>query len=175
MDHADWMERQHESIRALAKTSKVYARKAAALPHVLSDFQKRVVDIMGIVGGGIYNAPVTSWDWDYGWGAVSVLWKRELTTFDFDSLTALVVLCHEARIRLCINSAGPRMMRLTFWQREADGGLSKRHPNIDEAVAALRRRMPANHRIFYRSRGCLDEANQVTTGRDSMPANEKLL
>ena len=167
MDHADWMERQHEAIRHLAKTSKVYARKAADLPQKLSEFQARVVDIMGIVGRGIYNAPVTSWDWNYGWGAVSVLWKRELSTFDFDSLTTLVLLCHEARMRLCVESAGPRMMRLTFWQREATGSWAKRHPNIDEAVAAFRKRMPADHRVFYRS----VEAQSVDQPEAVLPSN----
>src|SRR6185312_6318513 len=112
--------------------------------------QKRVCDILGVIGNGIYNAPIShdSIDWNYGKG-VSVVWTGDLATFDFSALTMLVFLCHEARIRCCIDSAGPRRLRLSFWQRKADGRLYERHPNLDEAVADFHLHMPADHRIIY--------------------------
>jgi hypothetical protein len=41
-------------------------------------------------------------------------------------------------------------MRLSFWQRTATGDMVARHPNLDEAVAAFREYLPADHRIIYR-------------------------
>ena len=120
----------------------------------LTEFQARVMDILGMVGGGIYNAPI-AWrtvKWEYGRKGVSLIWHagNGLATFDFDSLTKLVFLCHEARIRCCIDPGGPRMFRLSFWPRQATGQLYQRHPNLDEAVADFRRYLPADHRIIYK-------------------------
>ena len=129
MDHAEWMER--------------------ATKRTLTPFQKRVVTILGIVGSGIYNAPINpskiNWDWGKG---VSVVWKRDLCTWDFNNLTLLVVLCHEARIRLEVDTAGPVGIRLSFWQRKSEGGISERHPSIDEAVESFRKHMAEDHVLY---------------------------
>lgn len=149
MDHADWMERNNRAANRLDRNRKGYKRQ----PEELNEFQKKVCDIIGMVGGGIYNAPVahSKIDWQYGHDGVSVIWHgRDLSTFDFHELTALVFLCYEARIRCSLAPAGPRMLRLSFWQREATGSTPERHPNLDEAVAAFRAYLPVDHRIIYR-------------------------
>jgi hypothetical protein len=147
MDHAGWMESNNRALNRVNAKRKGFQR----VPEELTDFQKRVVDIVGMVGGGIYNAPIsTKIDWKYSWNGVSFTWHREMATWDFDQLTRLVFLCHEARIRCQIESAGPKLLRLTFWEREATGDMSVRHPNLDEAVRAFREYLPADHRIIYR-------------------------
>lgn len=147
MDHAEWMETQHRAMRRRAEDK---GKRLPGIPEILNDFQKKVVDIVGMVGCGIYNAPIADRiDWEYGGRGVAVIWKRELATFDFDQLTRLVFLCHEARIRCQVESAGPRMMRLAFWQRVHAGDVAVRHPNLDEAVAAFRQYLPVSHRIVY--------------------------
>lgn len=145
MDHAGWMQKHIECQRRAGR------KMHASTPETLNDFQKRVVDILGIVGCGIYNAPINpdKIDWKYGFHGVSVVWQRELATWDFGQLTMLVLLCHEARIRCSIEGSGPRNIRLSFWQRKEAGGMAERHPNIEEAVASLRRYLPADHRIRY--------------------------
>jgi hypothetical protein len=82
--------------------------------------------------------------------AISLIWHagNGLATFDFDSLTKLVFLCHEARIRCCIDPGGPRMFRLSFWPRKKSVNLYERHPNLDEAVAAFRQYLPSDHRVI---------------------------
>jgi hypothetical protein len=122
------------------------------LPEKLNEFQSKVADILGMVGGGIYNAPMCheKVEWNYGLAGVSCTWAQDLATFDFDQLTRLVLLCHEARIRCCIDPAGPRLLRLSFWQRASAGSLATRHPSIDEAVTAFRGYLPEDHRIRYR-------------------------
>jgi len=107
----------------------------AAAPDALNRFQSKVIDIVGRCSGNIYNSPV-AWDtfrWDYG-GGIGVPWKGgELTTFDFGRLTRFVLLCHVARIRFGVQSHG-RNLLLTFYQRSHEGGMSDRHPGLDEAV-----------------------------------------
>jgi hypothetical protein len=150
MDHAEWM----ESNNAAANRLNAKRRGWKVQPETLTPFQKKVCDILGMVGGGIYNAPIAhdKIDWDYGWGGVSVVWKHhDLSTFDYNQLTSLVFLCHEARIRCSVAPAGPKLLRLSFWQREPDGSMAKRHPNLDEAVAAFRGYLPPEHRIVFRS------------------------
>jgi hypothetical protein len=148
MDHADWMQKQIDATRANAQRR---GKIPMGLPEQLSDFQKKAVDIVGMVGGGIYNAPIADKiDWHYGHTGVAFIWKREMSTWDFDQLTILVFLCHEARIRCQIESAGPSMMRLAFWPRTHKGDVARRHPSLDEAVTAFRAYLPADHRIIYK-------------------------
>ncbi|MCW2242314.1 hypothetical protein [Azospirillum canadense] len=160
MDHAAWAEgaiaagkRMLAASRA-RKTRSDNTKGYAAAPDTLSEFQAKVMDILGMVGGGIYNAPI-AWDaiqW-IGWGqGMAVPWHEgnSFATFDGDRLTKLVFLCHEARIRCEIRTHAPRMFLLCFWPRLAEGRLGERHPNLDEAVAAFRDYLPADHRVVHR-------------------------
>lgn len=147
MDHAAWVEQNNKA------SNRIYAHRKKYLPapESLTEFQAKVVDILGMVFGGIYNAPIAwnSTDWVYGSGMSVVLNRRkpEMATFDFCHLTSFVFLCHEARIRGSIEPGGFHSFRLSFWQRSSEGGMGRRHPNLDEAVAAFRTWLPKNHRI----------------------------
>ena len=154
MDHAAWMQGQMKAENRFYANRKRSRKVVKPLPESLTPFQQRVVDIVGMAGGGIYNAPICSArciNWRYGWDGVSLTWGGNgLATFDRGDLTMLVFLCHEARIRLCIDAVAPGRLRLSFWQRKDKGGYADRHPNIEEAVAAFRAYLPADHRIIYR-------------------------
>jgi hypothetical protein len=151
MDHADWAQRNITAAKKTAKKQRSDNRKGyAAAPDELNAFQRQVMTILGVVGGGIYNAPI-AWDaivWMGGRGMI-VPWRNDLSTFDFQNLTALVFLCHMARIRCCVSPHGPGMLGLMFHPREAEGGMSQRHPDLDEAYAAYNARFPADHSIRY--------------------------
>jgi len=166
MDHADWVQRNISASKALASKRRPKVDRHGCrvgwtqAPDKLTTFQARVFDIIGMSLGGIYNAPIT-WDsieWgsesdDSEWDHLMVpLRHGELATFDGCGLTFLVLLCHEARIRLSIS---PRMrgLELRFHKRHAEGGYSRRHPNIEEAVAGLRKLLPADSRVPYRPAG----------------------
>ncbi|KDD42470.1 hypothetical protein L529_0484 [Bordetella bronchiseptica MBORD901] len=113
--------------------------------------QRKVFDIVGIVGGGVYNAPI-AWNaiiWRWGDG-IAIPWRSSMSTFDFRELTMLVLLCHEARIRCEIRPHGFHHLMLCFWQRSHIGTMATRHPNLDEAVADFRQYLPADHPIIYR-------------------------
>lgn len=158
MDHAGWVQSNLPHHKKAARNQKPscdrfgYAKGWHGAPDKLSDFHARAFDILGMTFGGIYNAPI-AWDtvkWK-GWGrdAIAVSVRTDLATFDGAALTRLVFLCHEARIRCEIRPNGPRHLLLAFWQRTDRGGTAGRHPNLDEAVAAFKRYLPADHRIIY--------------------------
>lgn len=148
MDHADWMQRHINA----SKSGQF--KMHPTTPESLSDFQKKVVDILGIVGGGIYNAPINhnKINWNYS-GGVTVVWNgRDLATFDFDELSKLVFLCHAARIRCSICGCGPRMIRMSFWQRTPAGDIAQRHPNIAEAVDYFEAALPLDSRLRFEAK-----------------------
>lgn len=146
-DHAGWLENQLDYYRR----KKSPGKSSKPIPEKLNAFQRKVVNIVGTASGGIYNAPICQpdrIDWNYGTG-VSLTWMRELATWDSNTLTLLVFLCHEARIRMEIASAGPRMLRLSFWPREDTGGIAHRHPDLKEAMRDLEAAPPLEHPIRY--------------------------
>lgn len=150
MDHAGWVEDNNRAFNSI----NAKRRRFKPAPEKLTPFQARVMDICGMVGGGIYNAPI-NWDkveWSVGGRGVFVPWRDgRMSTFDFYPLTLLVLLCHEARIRCEIRARAAGHFELTFFERKHEGGMAERHPNIDEAVAAFREYLPADHRIIYRA------------------------
>ncbi|MDR5742481.1 hypothetical protein QCE73_04840 [Caballeronia sp. LZ029] len=158
MDHAKWAE---DDIRAAKKREQKdhplkrrrdVTKGYRAAPDTLSPFQRNVFNILGMVGNGIYNAPI-AWDairWK-GWGhGIAIPWKNDLATWDFNGLTNLVFLSHEARIRVEIRPNGFHGLLLCFWPRVAKGSMCERHPNLAEAVAAFRDYLGENHSIVYR-------------------------
>lgn len=122
----------------------------------LTPFQARCIEMLGWIAGGIHNAPI-DWKrkgvtWAYGVSGFSVVWKHDhMATWDTSKLTWLVMGCCEARIRLEISVANLSSLRLSFWQRQAEGKMSQRHPSLDEFVAAFRNDIPSDHPILYRN------------------------
>lgn len=162
MDHAGWVEANGAASKRMGgkprRDKEGEPMGWHAMPEKLSPFQARVMDILGLSLGGIYNAPI-SWD-AVRWGRASGRWANMavplrhasgMATHDFNRLTTLVLACHQARIRLHIEPHGPRGLMLRFHQRDASGGYADGHPDIDEAVAAFREYVPADHRITYRA------------------------
>lgn len=108
--------------------------------RTLTDFQKRAVALLcDAKRCGPYDFASTfrRATWDFGFG-VSFVIRDELATFDADGLTRLVVGAHEQCIRVSIEGCGPKLLRVSMWQREGrDGPVHKRHPSMSEAVAYL--------------------------------------
>lgn len=152
MDHAGWVEENNGYWNDGHKLRRGFTPR----PVKLSPFQAKVIDICGMVGDGIYNAPI-NWDrvqWgnpDSAWSGMWVPWRDgRMSTFDGNQLTKLVLLAHEARIRIEIQARANGHFVLSFFPRSHDGGCTGRHPNIDEAADAFRRWLPDDHRVSYR-------------------------
>jgi hypothetical protein len=156
MDHAAWVQCNLEaSKKILTKTDLRRAKEKsegwAAAPGQLNEFHKRAFTILGIVGGGIYNAPI-SWKTVF-WHPrmISCAWRNELGTFDFNALTDFVFLCHAARIR---GSIGPRAkchIEIHLSERRSEGRMCEKHPSLEEALTAWHARFPSDHTVIYRS------------------------
>lgn len=154
MDHAAWVERNIVAGKKLHRTARD-VRKAAenkgwlAAPDELNAFQRRAFDILGVVGNGIYNAPI-SWETVY-WSprSVAVSWRHSLATWDFANLTRLVFLCHEARIRADLSPKGFQHVEIMLSERSHEGAMTWRHPDLNEAVSDFRGYFPASHPINY--------------------------
>jgi hypothetical protein len=154
-DHAGWVQTQIECVKRQKPTARE-ARAARehkgwyAAPDALNPFQRRAFDILGIVGNGIYNCPI-SWD-NVHWAPnyIVVSWRGCFATWDFQGLTRFVFLCHEARIRGELSPSGPGRVEVALHERVADGDISRRHPNLTEAIDAFRQEMPVKHPIMYR-------------------------
>jgi hypothetical protein len=110
----------------------------------LSAFHHKVADLLvRCFRSGIYNVPIT-------WERVD--WSREnavrfpvragrgLDTWDFDTLTRLVIAAHDECIRFGVEPSGPGMLALTFHQRLGrEGPMHSRHPTIETAIEDYRR------------------------------------
>ena len=122
---AEWLERQLE-----------YDGKK------VSDFGRKVADLLGDAFGGIYHIDEFLFkkkvDWSNTWH-IQISYNRDLATFDFNTLTRLVVLCHDRCIRMNIKPASPGYLYLQFWPRDGrEGDVSKRHPTIETAIELVR-------------------------------------
>ena len=66
---------------------------------------------------------------------IEVNLRPTLATFDFDTLTKLVVMSHDRCVRVEIAPSGPGLVKLIFHKRKRDGNMNERHPEIAEAIA----------------------------------------
>lgn len=164
MDHAGWVERSIANAKSRRMSASDRRRKAAgkgwyAAPDVLNPFQRRVFTILGVVGGGVYNAPIEweSIEWARTW--IFLNWRASLSTVDFRGLTDAVLLAHDAGIRFQI-APNMRRLKLGFHERErqAEGmHLTQGHPSIEQSIARHRQRFPASHHIHLEQ--ALEQAN----------------
>jgi hypothetical protein len=82
------------------------------------------------------------WSNDY-W--IEFVYNHELATYDFDSLTILVVLAHQLMLRVSISGAAPGYVRLQVNKRttRTEGRISERCPHIGDVVERLVKAYPA--------------------------------
>lgn len=126
MDHAGWVE------------------KNLRPPQEMSPLGKRVANIIGYAGGGIYNCPVnvnkTDWTDPY---YIKVLFGKYLCNWDFCDLSKLWILCHRKMVRVEINPCSPTHLKIEFWQRKKrDGGTSERLPDCEEMIEMVDSEFP---------------------------------
>lgn len=156
MDHADWVERQIAASKR-GKPSAADQRRAKegkgwlAAPDKLNPFQRRAMTILGVVGGGIYNAPI-QWD-TLRWTDRCIIlgWDGRLSTFDFRGLTDAVLMAHDAATRFEVRPK-MRCLELILHQRvpQTDGmSMFVGHPTLDQAVERHRERFPISHPLRF--------------------------
>lgn len=106
-----------------------------------SEHGRDVAQILGIVFGGLYHisAKLEKVKWDNVRAIEIKFGYANMSTWDYDRLTKLVVLCHDACIRLEIEPHTFNSLRFWFHRREGrDGDMCKRHPTIEQAIERAR-------------------------------------
>ena len=80
-------------------------------------------------------------DWNYGRGVRFVVggMAAQLSTYDFDRLTRLVIAAHDAAVRLEVEPRTFRHLAITIWPREREHtSVWGRHPTMEQAIARFR-------------------------------------
>jgi hypothetical protein len=75
----------------------------------------------------------------FGRGIAASPWSDRFSTFDSDRLTRLVFLAHDRAIRVEVKSSSPYRIKLVLFKRGRDGGISNRHPTLEQAIEVHRR------------------------------------
>jgi hypothetical protein len=107
-------------------------------------FGTRVLAVLSATYGGLHHLDVARLR-RVRWSALDYIEvtlgsKEGLATWDFDVLTVLVVLAHDACIRLEVRPGGQYLKLLFHPRRGRVGSMSRRHPCLEEHVALIRDR-----------------------------------
>lgn len=66
--------------------------------------------------------------------------SEELSTFDGEKLTLLVIAAHDELVRVSIVPSGSRMVKIQMWPRKGrEGKRYERHPSIETAIVEARK------------------------------------
>jgi hypothetical protein len=119
-------------------------RNGKANPSIenISDLGIRVADFLGYLYAGIYHISSQVLhkrvDWsNKHWIEVTVS-HHAMATFDYSYLTKAVLLAHHFCLRLAIEGAAPKYIRLVFHPRTREGDIGHSHPTLDEAVTKFK-------------------------------------
>ncbi len=108
----------------------------------LCPFGERVANLLGWVFAGIYHIDDSVLSkgavWDHDAYVRITLGRKDLSTYDSNILTRLVIACHDLAIRMEINPCNGHYIELLFHPRLREGGVSRRHPTIEEAIERAR-------------------------------------
>jgi len=135
---AEWIESNVIRVHNTGVATEIVEGTGAA---PMSPLGRTVADVLGFVYRGIYHLP-NSATYNTDWSdlrRIVVNVPAELCTWDGNTLTQLVVVTHDMMLRMEVGPSGPRMIKLSFFQRMArDGDTSLRLPTLEEHVGMIR-------------------------------------
>jgi hypothetical protein len=100
--------------------------------------EQQANDFFGKIFRGNYNIIGHVKPYGDGWQLNTL--SGRFATFDFNSLTELVLLAHKECVRVEIKASGPGMIRICIWQRQRDGKFWEKHPTIEQAIQEFNKR-----------------------------------
>lgn len=125
MEHWEWLESSYNDHKI-----------------VCSEHGRNVAQILGIVFGGLYHimTKIEKVQWHHERAIEIKFGYTNMSTWDYDRLTRLVILCHDACIRLEIEPHTFNSLRFWFHRRDGrEGDTSRRHPTIEQAIERARK------------------------------------
>ncbi len=108
-----------------------------------SPFGIIVANILAVAWGGLHHIDsreLRKAEWDDEHCIALNFHRSQWATTDFNELTMLVILAHDACVRIAISSPGMKLLRLTFHPRVEVGSYSQRHPTLSESIEEVRKR-----------------------------------
>lgn len=109
-----------------------------------------VADLVGELVRGIYHLDVNKVDWSERHRIVVKVDKfgSRLSTWDWDELTRLVMLCHDRALRVEIEPCNFRFLALVFSKRTSrTGDFCTLHPTPEQALERHRKEYPAEKAV----------------------------
>jgi hypothetical protein len=132
----DWVQ---DSLDGTAKY-----RKGKFVAPQLGEFHRRCCAILSkAFRTGVYNLSI-KWEKaefrsvDHPFMTVTIYAGGGISTWDFDPMTRLVIAAHDECIRIDVEPVAHNYLRIYMHQRQREGGMSSRHPTIEQAVEAYR-------------------------------------
>ena len=110
----------------------------------VSEQGSRVAELVNWWLRGIYHAQadVLRADWSGRYVILTLGRWHNLSTYDFDGLTRLVVGAHDAAIRVQIEPCNPRYLRVNFYPRRRLGRGQESHPTMVGRLIGWTDRLP---------------------------------
>ena len=100
----------------------------------LKAFEVRAENLLATVFGGMHHVERLK-KYPRYWTCVQ---SGDFATYDFDTLTRLVFAAHDNCCRVSIGNGGPYRMKIMVFDRKRTGGISERHPTVEQALADWR-------------------------------------
>lgn len=126
------------------RTGAEWVRQAFKL-NDMSPLGENVANLLDKVFCGIYHldmGKLQKVDWGDTYVVCVQLYMRNLSTYDNDNLTRLVVLAHDHCLRVDISARTVKTLELMFHQRKPSGSYAERMPTIEQHLADIRRYHP---------------------------------
>jgi hypothetical protein len=94
--------------------------------------QQEATDFFSDLFGGEHHLPSPVKEHGMGW---CVTFRNDFATYDFNTMTRFVIMCHDKCVRGEVQPAGP-MLKLAIHKRTTrEWKMNERHPTIEQAVA----------------------------------------
>jgi hypothetical protein len=96
--------------------------------------QQYCIRMLGDWAHGFHHLPMPK---EFGRG-VSIHWSQDLSTWDFNRLTTLVLLAHERCVRIEINRGNPQGITIAAHRRKRDSkSIYEGHPSLENLVRQI--------------------------------------
>ncbi len=103
-------------------------------PPLTQTFEERAELVLAFMYRGIHHAPEIKKE-PAPYPRWSLNHRGDLSTFDFDELTRLVIAAHHFCVRASIQHSGPRTIKIVLHPRKGrTGAMFERHPTLVEAI-----------------------------------------
>jgi len=93
--------------------------------------KEKATSFFAILFGGYHHIGAEIKQCGYGW---QINTGKSFATYDGDLLTRLVLMCHQYAVRAEVENGGPGRIKIKIWQRQREGKLYERHPDIHTAI-----------------------------------------